>query len=63
MAMRLSDSSTGLTLLFRNLFWILGDFYPRVKRQMCEAGLLPPTTAEVKKILICASIPPYTFKA
>jgi hypothetical protein len=40
-----------------------GGFFPRVKRQRREADHSPPTRAEVKKMWIYTSIPPYVFMA
>jgi hypothetical protein len=34
---------------------------PGVKLQGREADHSPPTSAEVKKMLLCTSIPPYSF--
>jgi hypothetical protein len=42
--------------------WYLGLF-PGVKRQRREADHSPPTSAEVKKMWIYISTPPYTFMA
>jgi hypothetical protein len=43
--------------------WISGAFSPGVKRQGREADHSPPSSAEVKKICICTSTPPYNFVA
>jgi hypothetical protein len=43
--------------------WVLGALSPGVKRQGREADHSPPTCAEVKKMLIYTSTPPYTFMA
>jgi hypothetical protein len=40
-----------------------GGFSPGVKLQGREADHSPPTSAEVKKIWIYASTPPYAFNA
>jgi hypothetical protein len=37
--------------------------FPGVKRQVREADHSPPTSAEVKKMWIYASTPPYVFMA
>jgi hypothetical protein len=41
----------------------IGGFLPEVKRPGHEADLSSPTGAEVEKIWIYASIPPYAFMA
>jgi hypothetical protein len=38
-------------------------FFPRIKRPGREADQSPPTSAEVKKMGIYTSTPPYTFMA
>jgi hypothetical protein len=43
--------------------WVLGALSRGVKRQGCEADHSPPTSAEVKKMWIYTSIPPYVFMA
>jgi hypothetical protein len=40
-----------------------GDSFPGVKRQGREADHSPPTSAEVKKMWIYTSTPPYDFMA
>jgi hypothetical protein len=40
-----------------------GGYFPGVKRQGSEADHSPPTSAEVKKMWIYTSIPPYVFIA
>jgi hypothetical protein len=40
-----------------------GGTFPGVKRQGREADHSPPTSAEVKKMWIYASTPPYVFMA
>jgi hypothetical protein len=40
-----------------------GALSPGVKRQGCEANPAPPTSAEVKKMWIYTSTPPYAFMA
>jgi hypothetical protein len=40
-----------------------GAFFPGVKRPRYEADRSPPTSAEVKKMWIYISTPPYTFMA
>jgi hypothetical protein len=40
-----------------------GGSFPGVKRPGREADHSPPTSAEVKKMWIYTSIPPYAFKA
>jgi hypothetical protein len=43
--------------------WVPGAHSPGVKRPMREADHSPPTNAEVKKMWIYTSSPPYTFMA
>jgi hypothetical protein len=43
--------------------WLPGFPSPGVKRQGCEADYSPPTRAEVKKMWIYTSTPPYAFMA
>jgi hypothetical protein len=43
--------------------WVPGTISPGVKRQGREADYSPPTSAEVKKMWIYTSTPPYTFMA
>jgi hypothetical protein len=43
--------------------WVLGALSPGVKRQGREADNSPPAGAEVKKMWIYTSTPPYTFMA
>jgi hypothetical protein len=43
--------------------WIPGALFPGVKRQEREADHSSPTSAEVKKIWIYTSTPPYAFMA
>jgi hypothetical protein len=43
--------------------WVLGALSPGVKRQGREADHSPPTRAEVKKMWIYTSTPPYAFMA
>jgi hypothetical protein len=40
-----------------------GALSPRVKRPWCEAENSPPASAEVKKMCISTSTPPYAFIA
>jgi hypothetical protein len=40
-----------------------GALSPWVKRQVCEAGHSPPTSAEAKKMCICTSTPPISLHA
>jgi hypothetical protein len=40
-----------------------GGSYPDLKRPGCEADHSPPTSAEVKKMWIYTSTPPYAFMA
>jgi hypothetical protein len=40
-----------------------GGFFPGVKRPGREADHSPPATAEIKKIWIYTSTPPYAFMA
>jgi hypothetical protein len=40
-----------------------GGSFPGVKRPGCEADHSPSTSAEVKKMWICTSTPPYAFMA
>jgi hypothetical protein len=42
---------------------VTGCFFPRVKRQGCEADHSPQASAEVKKMWIHAATPPYAFMA
>jgi hypothetical protein len=42
---------------------VLGAVSPEVKRLELEADHSPPTNAEVKKMLIYISTPPYAFMA
>jgi hypothetical protein len=39
-----------------------GDLSPEVKRPGLEADHSPPTSAEVKKMWIYTSTPPYAFR-
>jgi hypothetical protein len=41
--------------------WVLGALSSRVKRQGREADHSPPASAEVKKMWINTSTPPYAF--
>jgi hypothetical protein len=41
--------------------WVTGDLSPGVKRPGSEADNLPPASAEVKKMWIYTSTPPYVF--
>jgi hypothetical protein len=43
--------------------WVPGALSPEVKRPGREADHLPPTSAEIKKMWIYTSIPPYTLMA
>jgi hypothetical protein len=43
--------------------WVPGALSPGVKRQGHEADYYPPTSAEVKKMWIYISTPPYAFMA
>jgi hypothetical protein len=43
--------------------WVPGALSQRVKRQVREADRSPPATAEVKKMWIYTSTPPYVFMA
>jgi hypothetical protein len=43
--------------------WILGALSPGIKRQGHDADHSPPTSAEVKKMWIYTSTPPYIFMA
>jgi hypothetical protein len=43
--------------------WVLGPFSPGVKRQGCEADHSPAANAEVNKMWIYTSTPPYAFIA
>jgi hypothetical protein len=43
--------------------WVPGGSFPGVKRQGREADQLSPTSAEVKKMWIYTSTPPYVFVA
>jgi hypothetical protein len=43
--------------------WVPGTLSPRVKRQGREADHSPPTSAEVKKMWIYTSTPPYAIMA
>jgi hypothetical protein len=43
--------------------WAPGALSPGVKRPGCEAGHSPPSSAEVKKMWIYTSTPPYVFMA
>jgi hypothetical protein len=38
-----------------------GDFFPEAKKPRPEADYSPPASAEVKKIWISSSTPPYAF--
>jgi hypothetical protein len=58
---RHSDLLRGpLNLLYNGY---LGGFSPEVKRPRSETNHSPPTSAEVKKIWIYTSTPPYAFMA
>jgi hypothetical protein len=41
--------------------WVPGSLSPGVKRPGREADHSPPASAEVKKMWICISTPPYAF--
>jgi hypothetical protein len=43
--------------------WVPGTLAPEVKRSVREADHSPPTSAEVKKMRIYTSTPPYAFMA
>jgi hypothetical protein len=43
--------------------WVLGALSSGVKRQEREADISIPSSAEVKKMWICSSTPPYAFMA
>jgi hypothetical protein len=43
--------------------WVPRALSTGVKRPVCEADLSTPASAEVKKIWVCASTPPYAFMA
>jgi hypothetical protein len=43
------------------ILWVPGALSPGVKRPGREADHSPPTSAEVKKMWIYASTPPYVF--
>jgi hypothetical protein len=43
--------------------WVRGALSPEIKRQGREADHLSPTSAEVKKMWIYTSIPPYALMA
>jgi hypothetical protein len=43
--------------------WVAGALSPGVKRPRCEADHSPPTSAEVKKMWLYTSTPPYAFMA
>jgi hypothetical protein len=43
--------------------WVPGALSPGLKRPRREADHSPPTSAEVKKMCIYTSTPPYTFMA
>jgi hypothetical protein len=43
--------------------WVPGALSPGVKRPGCEADHSAPTSAEVKKMWIYTSTPPYAFMA
>jgi hypothetical protein len=43
--------------------WVTGGSFPGVKRPGREADHSPPTSAEVKKMWIYTSTPPYAFMA
>jgi hypothetical protein len=43
--------------------WVPGALSPGVKQQGCEADRSPPASAEVKKMWIYTSTPPYAFMA
>jgi hypothetical protein len=43
--------------------WVPGALSPGIKRQERETDYSSPTSAEVKKIWIYASTPPYAFMA
>jgi hypothetical protein len=43
--------------------WVPGALSPGVKRPRREADHSPPASAEVKKMLIYTSTPPYAFIA
>jgi hypothetical protein len=55
--------STSSRLALGPIQWVLGTVSPSVKLQGAEADHSPPTSAEVKKMLIYTSTLPYSFMA
>jgi hypothetical protein len=51
----------GPKIIYKSNYYILS--FPGVKRPGREADHSPPTTAEVKKMWIYTSTPPYAFMA
>jgi hypothetical protein len=43
--------------------WVLGPFYPGIKKPGREADHSPPTSAEVNKMWIYTSTTPHAFMA
>jgi hypothetical protein len=58
-----TSSRPALGLIQAPIQWIPGTLSPGVKRPGREPGHSPPTTAEVKKMCIYTSTPPYAFMA
>jgi hypothetical protein len=56
-----SKPALGSTQL--RIYWLPGAFSPGVERLGCEADHSLQISAEVKKMWIYASTPPYVFKA
>jgi hypothetical protein len=49
--------------LYRLRYRVPGAFPPGVKRPRGKADHSPPSSAEVRNMWICKSIPPYNFMA
>jgi hypothetical protein len=57
------SSRPALGLTQAPIQWVPEALSPRVKRQEREADHSPPASAEVKKMWIYTSTPPYAFMA
>jgi hypothetical protein len=58
-----TTSRPALTPTQPHILWVLGFIFPGVKRQGREADHSTPISAEVKKMWIYTSTPPYVFMA
>jgi hypothetical protein len=58
-----TSSTPGLGSTQPSIQWVPKAFSPGVKPPGCEADRLPPASAELKKMWIYTSTPPYAFMA